>query len=587
MKRILLTLPLVAALSLMAPRFAGAAEFVVNTTLDNDLVNAIDCTDVIPETLCSLRDAVSAANGNVGPDTIKMPAGTYKIAFVLGIQGDDLTIQKEGDGDVLIDGTDLNDRIFNVNVDKIDLTLKGISLKGNGLTDNIHSGCILFAGDDTSALSIEDGTIGSCKSSAGGAIDIAGSVGKRTNLNLKRVVFLDNEAIGGNGGAIRGTSTNVDFDSVSILSNIASAGGGGLSLQGGGNVKILNSTFSSNQAMNGGAIFLQSGSTGVTASIGFTTIADNKADGDSNVGGVFINQAPGAVTLDIKASIIYGNYLTNKANPKNCGTGLGGGVISSLGFNVYQNKMECNGGNNDQEGDPKLTLIDSPPGYYTIASKADGGLAEGAVPQVNCSFNNVNVSVDQLGNPRPLGTDCDAGAFELSICGDGIPSGDEQCDDGNNIDGDGCDATCKVEPMGVCGDNVVDPGEQCDDGNNVDGDGCSSNCQLENISNCGNNKIDQGEQCDDGNKVSGDGCSSTCQNEGPVNCGDGKLDADEQCDDGNLVNGDGCSSVCKSELNGGGGCSLGSSSSPALGAGLLALVAAMGLFAAQRRAKQS
>ena len=51
---------------------------------------------------------------------------------------------------------------------------------------------------------------------------------------------------------------------------------------------------------------------------------------------------------------------------------------------------------------------------------------------------------------------------------------DEECDDGNTVDGDGCDATCKLEPF--CGDGTLDGGEQCDDGNNVDGDGCDANC---------------------------------------------------------------------------------------------------------------
>ena len=61
----------------------------------------------------------------------------------------------------------------------------------------------------------------------------------------------------------------------------------------------------------------------------------------------------------------------------------------------------------------------------------------------------------------------------------------------------------------LCGNGKVDPGEQCDDGNNENGDGCSSSCQRE----CGNGHLDPGEQCDDGNRVSGDGCSATCQNE--------------------------------------------------------------------------
>jgi len=34
-------------------------------------------------------------------------------------------------------------------------------------------------------------------------------------------------------------------------------------------------------------------------------------------------------------------------------------------------------------------------------------------------------------------------------------------------------------PEPKCGDRHIDPGEQCDDGNNINGDGCSSTCQEE------------------------------------------------------------------------------------------------------------
>lgn len=42
--------------------------------------------------------------------------------------------------------------------------------------------------------------------------------------------------------------------------------------------------------------------------------------------------------------------------------------------------------------------------------------------------------------------------------------------------------TCLVDceaPPGVCGDGAVDAGEQCDDGNRDGGDGCSATCRLE------------------------------------------------------------------------------------------------------------
>jgi len=64
-----------------------------------------------------------------------------------------------------------------------------------------------------------------------------------------------------------------------------------------------------------------------------------------------------------------------------------------------------------------------------------------------------------------------------AVCGNGTLEGGEQCDDNNNVDGDGCSATCALEP--VCGNGTLEGGEQCDDNNNVDGDGCSATCTIE------------------------------------------------------------------------------------------------------------
>jgi cysteine-rich repeat protein len=47
------------------------------------------------------------------------------------------------------------------------------------------------------------------------------------------------------------------------------------------------------------------------------------------------------------------------------------------------------------------------------------------------------------------------------VCGNGTPEGLEQCDDGNNVSGDGCRNDCTRES---CGDGTLDPGEECDDG---------------------------------------------------------------------------------------------------------------------------
>lgn len=73
------------------------------------------------------------------------------------------------------------------------------------------------------------------------------------------------------------------------------------------------------------------------------------------------------------------------------------------------------------------------------------------------------------------------------------------------------DPACR-EVVPYCGDGTLDAGEACDDGNNVDGDGCSANCTVEAY--CGDGTLDPGEQCDDGNNENGDGCSALCATEG-------------------------------------------------------------------------
>ena len=103
------------------------------------------------------------------------------------------------------------------------------------------------------------------------------------------------------------------------------------------------------------------------------------------------------------------------------------------------------------------------------------------------------------------------------------------------------DTSCSADGASCerCGDNITSPREQCDDGDLINGDGCDSNCTP---TGCGNGIVTSGEDCDDGNSVNGDGCDNTCAS--PV-CGDCIVSLGEDCDDGNVNDGDGCDSNCK------------------------------------------
>ena len=74
-------------------------------------------------------------------------------------------------------------------------------------------------------------------------------------------------------------------------------------------------------------------------------------------------------------------------------------------------------------------------------------------------------------------------ACDAEVCGNAIPEPGEQCDTGG--ESVGCDADCTLT---LCGDGLVNvsAGEQCDDGNNQDGDGCSAICLSDVAQACGN-----------------------------------------------------------------------------------------------------
>ncbi len=94
-----------------------------------------------------------------------------------------------------------------------------------------------------------------------------------------------------------------------------------------------------------------------------------------------------------------------------------------------------------------------------------------------------------------------------STCGNGKLEAGEQCDDGNNVTGDGCQSDCGAIEAGwtcatpgqactpVCGDGLVVGDEQCDDGGIP-------------IAGCTNCRIDSGFTCT--GSLTSTGCTLTC-----------------------------------------------------------------------------
>ncbi len=203
------------------------------------------------------------------------------------------------------------------------------------------------------------------------------------------------------------------------------------------------------------------------------------------------------------------------------------------------------------------------------------------------------------------------------LCGNGFIEPREECDDNNNLDGDGCSVVCQKEPctytlslnqnITVNGKRIQLTGISLDEIIVVSVNGILSpaiwegravevqGLKITNVDTvpsitdsgyaeiavtsavagevascgpvCGNNVLEINEICELGQVhfctvpfYNYDGirrCNADCSGFGvcePMEyCGDGILNGYEGCDDGNTVSGDGCSSSCGIEGEGGGG----------------------------------
>ena len=94
-------------------------------------------------------------------------------------------------------------------------------------------------------------------------------------------------------------------------------------------------------------------------------------------------------------------------------------------------------------------------------------------PATGCVFTNNTVSCDD-GNACSTTDQCSGGAC--------LGSGTLNCNDGDPCTNDSCNPASGCVQATIypcCGNDVVESGEQCDDGNQTPGDGCNASCQLE------------------------------------------------------------------------------------------------------------
>jgi cysteine-rich repeat protein len=123
-----------------------------------------------------------------------------------------------------------------------------------------------------------------------------------------------------------------------------------------------------------------------------------------------------------------------------------------------------------------------PSGGGTIMSYCH--LLPGGVANINLTFGATVSGVIRTG--------AENGVCIGPPCGDGQLDPGEDCDDGNNVNGDCCSASCTAEPDG----NGCDDGEAC-----TSGDQCAAGA-------CVGSPVADGSPCDDASQCTDDACQS-------------------------------------------------------------------------------
>jgi cysteine-rich repeat protein len=232
------------------------------------------------------------------------------------------------------------------------------------------------------------------------------------------------------------------------------------------------------------------------------------------------------------------SHTCEAGTPPAAGTDCGGGMVCRAGACVAP---AC--GNGTREG---TEVCDD--GNSTEGDGCDNDCTYSCTGTGDCDDANAcngaetcNTTSHVCTNPPDLadGTSCGgsmvcrAGACTTAACGNGIPEGTEQCDDGDMTNGDGCDNDCTWSCTAAA---------DCTDGNACNG---SETCTLATHVCAAGTPPAAGTACDrDMNPGTRDICRmSMCV---ASTCGDTYVDSGggEQCDDGNTTNGDGCDNDC-------------------------------------------
>ncbi len=290
-----LLVPLATLLAIAGP--ASAATFNVNTF--NDSADASPCVSV-----CSLRDAVIAADDAGGPNTIVLQSGTYELT-IGNPNSPEQDNPAKGDLDinngvsVTITGQGETATIIDVNhIDRAFAVQSGGSLSISGVT--IENGA---QGPDTAT----DYPSESTGPEDGGAFYNDGS------LSVDSSILRDNSAEEQGGVVYSDTAaSSTSITNSTIIGNVTQEGPGGVADITAGSVTLSGDSITNNSADESGGVLSdeEGGHPAGPVTISDSTISDNSGSGGGPGGGGALD-LDNAGSIDISGSTLDSNSTTS------------------------------------------------------------------------------------------------------------------------------------------------------------------------------------------------------------------------------------------------------------------------------------
>ncbi|HQZ36703.1 MAG TPA: choice-of-anchor Q domain-containing protein [Ilumatobacteraceae bacterium] len=378
---------------------AHATSFVVTTTADGGLG--------------SLRDAITQANANPGPDTINLPAGTYTLTIAgtnensnatgdLDITGE-TTIIGAGSGATIIDANGI-DRAIEMHGGPVilqSLTVTNGSVPGSGGGNlSVHQ----FVD-----LTVTDSVISNGFALNGGAIGADKGI---TTITRSEIINNTVDFVPGNGSVGSAIAKGGGDNGTLIIAESLIAGNnaiqGTAAVYVNANATITNSTFSGNAAQNHTILLETYGNVVLAATLTHVTIANNTTSGSILGSGLATNVlAPATMSVTVEGSLLQNNL--RGVTPSNCAVKATGAITS---------------GDHNLSDDTSCTSFTQPSDLNNNQSTTLGALADNGGPTRTLALVAGSSAIDAAGDcaattltdqrfvSRPKGIACDIGAFE-------------------------------------------------------------------------------------------------------------------------------------------------------------------------------